>query len=1764
MAEDVRCRINYIEPTNIEYDSYGAKAIVPSNELVLNPLEDYCIAIDLEVIIPKRDACSLAKENGDYIKMNYSSTNGTISFMHGTDGHLTTNFTDINTIDPTHNTTECLGIESIDIEYSAWQSPRITIKFVDVRGGSVLLPEEKAYQDGGVGGSVYRSLFTLPSPMFKLTVKGFYGKGVTYYLCEEGIDIELDSSSGNFNITAKFIGMLFRIYADFPMVYLCAAPFMAGGDEYWNSRVSDGTFVFKNKSGTETGMYKFPTLQTKIKDALNDPDRISAAARGEQYDADIKNKIDGLEALINTYPLRDWFEYDDGYYLATTSTTTNAKGIAQSIETYIDQVKSFDKTYETNYYEKFEKLNKYKKSSNIDEYQYVVSTDSKKEGKANRKYVKELEDKERLQGYVNSQISSNAAVIRLFAIKDTSLKDEREFIKNELKAKVKEAQKDREEAKKEFERLQNEAIEKALGFTPSIQNVYNLAFAHMDTFMTMFYAQMDTIKAQLNGGDRTKEAFDFDDCDVKISEGVKMPPYPAFYKNVEENGQTRRQLVWPEEIPGGSSMEEVNFVKNLLSATKLFTEQMVSGSTEDVSVTRSGGTETQNGNAPSTTVLDLIPVTLNDFARKDYAGNPYHWIKQADEGNQIVSSESFEDAVLGSFAIRALNYLSSNDGKKDATVFGKLEAVNFIREFGEDYFSDRFFDFIKRYADNQGEKGDTNRAIRRLTSKSDDIWNFGSGKVLESQNITRGLLNSDTKLSFGLGSKGLDGWFPVSKTSAIEMKNDYANGVTASNSSSYIREDWMEDSGRDTFFVYNSRDYINTIYKSIENINDVEKYKISSSELKEFKNNYDWKYDKDDVTFLNDCLANEKGRKISGKKIRDIINETAENKDSYWVVRPTMVNGDERSSLFEQDFYIGQNDIRSKAYLFLCGVPIKKSRTTSSTGIPEKCENGVDLKLQTLREGAFYWRELQMAKNGFDPIMTKFNGGSYVPADIDEAYIRKKDGTVAMIKTRLGSIVNNYEKVKPPKGCTESRKKVLAAEFEKWVNSEFKPVEKALSNTNNYDPKTKELKFALNENKDLSTEAVKINNFLISSFFDTEMSFDYYAGRDDDRKFSMSRKDLSSALRGFIETLELVYKDKAKSEREAVSYDAAVKRAEDPFNNDDIRLSTYKTLKNLYDKWLVAPFKGRVTWQYGHPQSDFNTFAYIDSFYHDIGRDLLVNITKVSEWLSSCMPTQNLQSSEGSMVYMGKSLIEYLTDIAQSVGGLLISFPQRIGGQSLGRMSEMFRALPFTSDWETDESSFVFIYSYKPSEHLGNGEYDDDGMDLECKQIKDLLADEGYQIPAFGVTYGKQNQSYFKNITLNTNTPAVTEASITATMAIAAKGSEGQRETSLFGQDLYRIKTSYSYQCDFDMMGCMQVVPLMYFQLNNVPFWRGGYIIYSVKHSLTAGDMTTHVTGQRLNRYAIPLTNGDIKTDNEPINGSSGNNEGGDVTASAPARGEGGVNNPSDTSANPNVKINDTIDYKESNVTKEKPIICLTPAHGPRTSKSAEWYWSSTLIDNYIIPKLKQLKFYDGTSYANNIQRCNKDGNHTAGGYSTIETQNIIKKNGSDKVISVVPHWNGDYADFFSVYTGWKGSGGTSRRDDSSKFADMFVDEAKKLINKYNSSSKLPKGSMRPVDDKYAVQKLYINTDTNTDGAPKLNCACVLTENWFTNYRSDGGKWWVGKKDSLSENWDKIRKKDANGKYVLMEAWLFDTEGMNAIADMHVEAIRRYIETLHS
>ncbi|MCK9541922.1 MAG: hypothetical protein M0R03_07830, partial [Novosphingobium sp.] len=132
-----------------------------------------------------------------------------------------------------------------------------------------------------------------------------------------------------------------------------------------------------------------------------------------------------------------------------------------------------------------------------------------------------------------------------------------------------------------------------------------------------------------------------------------------------------------------------------------------------------------------------------------------------------------------------------------------------------------------------------------------------------------------------------------------------------------------------------------------------------------------------------------------------------------------------------------------------------------------------------------------------------------------------------------------------------------------------------------------------------------------------------------------------------------------------------------------------------------------------------------------------------------------------------------------------------------------------------------------------------------------VLEEHKYQLPCFMVAFSAQNNSIFKNYSLNMDSSTVTDQSLGATFNISNMAKKGKNVS--YGQDLYSIYTSNSYQIEIEMMGCAQIQPLMYFQLVNVPMFRGAYMIYKIAHNILPGDMTTHITGMRISNKPVAL-----------------------------------------------------------------------------------------------------------------------------------------------------------------------------------------------------------------------------------------------------------------------------------------------------------------------
>lgn len=1847
-------RIRHVEPTNLFNKAYsdGTPINGTYSDAINFPYENYSMAVDLSIKLTNRYSCGYGEVTNEYEEVGYSTSNGTLSFFGGTKlvdvdekGYLTTNFTDISMVDPKSNTSETLGIESINITYNSWQYPQVVIKFIDVRGATVMQPAEQHYyneKDQGKSSAIYKALFSFPYPLFTLKVKGFYGKGVTYKLAVRKTSLELDAASGNFNITAEFIGYMFGVYADMPMTFLAISPYTETGRAYWDKQVKSGVFTFKDSSGkNDSGpMLKIPELRLRLAQAANSEEAISAAAENQQTQNNYDNRLDAIARIQESYPFKDWLENaSDDYIYSFGQDKDTYSGFSSTISGFVTTISGYDVTYGTNYMSNYSILEDYGKGKKkMDSIHYVKGDathpyipEDKWLGRDGKKKFDEYigdgtEIERKVNKYIDKNRGSDTKINDFYIFVLPKSKGAKTFAQlfEELAEEAKKINTAKNEEDKKYQELQASLIEKAIGFRPSIRNIYNLAFAHMDTFIHTFYDRMKMIKDQLDGhDDRKKRSKTFygvgmsdDDTDTErqyarnadgtVDRGTViskrsayLPPWTAFYEEIRDGSVSKKVLRWPGELVNAdANLIEIGYVKELLAAAKFYADvaegveeeiEKMSGGTTSPSF---GGSHTSEGVNPGPTpnVGAFIPLTTYDFVNKDTAGNPYYDVKS----KVIRGGESIYGSVLGAFALRAFYYLCCNDtdGRKEARSFGILEAINFYKAVGDNVSMD-FLKFIKQYADGKSNNSDSNAFLKAITSNESNsttrAWQFDAPNTNNS--LFKKCSNGDLEYNLYKTSSSGYTYYPIGLRSFETMKGEFVEGdENLYESPDYITSTKYsfayKDGKKNTFFMFD-RDCIKNIYASVEaEITKSEEYLKQNKEgygdrklaefgktknknrtLRNYENNIATKFD--ERCYKRNAICNKEEKSFSNGRIKKLLTEdTFSSQEEFYIRFPSMVDERKKDSLFDDSIYQAQTDIKSKAFLFLQSVPI----IGKNGGIEEENENGISLYARLLREGSYYWRYDLMTDEGRDPINIP---DKYVAPKADETFCGVKGGEDKFETIRMNlkiEFLHDYVKWKAPSHTTPSRRKILKELFIKWAESNddltgFAANEKRLLNINLYKKKNINLGFDIENliaKEDIQTEDAmegrKLQKFLRRLFFTVTTTFDYYNGIIGESAFHCDTSSLKNAFDGFIDELHLIYGDiakDAKKNEQNVAKKINAAEATDPFKNKDLRLTTYMTLKSLYDKWLCAPINGIETWKLnsesGH--SDFDNFVYADTFYHDIGYKLTVNISKVSNWLSSCLPTENLETTEGVLQYTGRTIFEFLSEVAQDSGGMLLALPQKFGIATAEDVAGMFTPYSINSDWNQDDSSFIFMYTYKPSEHLGDtdgADYDMNGWSrngdsfnvTDDEIIGKLFSDNGYTIPSFGVTYAKQNQAIFKNITLNTEDAGVTEAGLAATFNIASKASEGPRESTIYGQDLYRVYSQYAYQCGVECMGNMEIMPLMYFQLNNVPLWKGTYMIKKVSHNITVGNISTQFEGVRVNKYAIPMTDCTVITDNDgggtPVAGdgtrvnadNSNNNENNDINNMAEVNVRGDIN----TQKYPN----DVIDFDENNVTPQKPVICLTPGHGPNTQKVPEWTWAHKMIKDYLVPELQSLKYRDGTPF--NVQRCNKEGAHTGKGYSMAETKKMIEKFGSQSVVSVACHWNGGGGNYHGVYLNKLSNGS---RQDSIQFAQYLKESFDEACEKgKNGEFTCPEGMTN------GMSRVTHLSEANTDGGPQQNCACVLTENWFADYPK--GCAWGGSHYADMEN----------GKYKTGRGWLMSDEGCKVVAHYHALGIKRYIDSL--
>jgi hypothetical protein len=309
-------------------------------------------------------------------------------------------------------------------------------------------------------------------------------------------------------------------------------------------------------------------------------------------------------------------------------------------------------------------------------------------------------------------------------------------------------------------------------------------------------------------------------------------------------------------------------------------------------------------------------------------------------------------------------------------------------------------------------------------------------------------------------------------------------------------------------------------------------------------------------------------------------------------------------------------------------------------------------------------------------------------------------------------------------------------------------------------------------------------------------------------------------------------------------------------NDDSIKLAVYNYFKEIYDKWIGGTEDGRVfnvcgansSKKDGKPKDLIDYFRFINRAWSDIGDKAVCNLNSVV----------SLAGNTKLNLYL------YISKVLRDSNFLLQILPSYINYKSINDVKDAFTPITNIDDRFNTGPTYVCILAGGQSKVLKIDEdkrytYKDDGLNLIGENVPEEFnkpipleeEDLSNKLVAFRVAFGAENQTVFSKVDLNQEEHSATGEYFKQLSELVDK--RGGTQRVLKGNDLYDLFSTRSYKCRVGGLGNMNIQPLMYFHLDNVPFFKGSYLITSVEHSITPNNMETSFTGLRQSIYTLPI-----------------------------------------------------------------------------------------------------------------------------------------------------------------------------------------------------------------------------------------------------------------------------------------------------------------------
>ncbi len=426
-------------------------------------------------------------------------------------------------------------------------------------------------------------------------------------------------------------------------------------------------------------------------------------------------------------------------------------------------------------------------------------------------------------------------------------------------------------------------------------------------------------------------------------------------------------------------------------------------------------------------------------------------------------------------------------------------------------------------------------------------------------------------------------------------------------------------------------------------------------------------------------------------------------------------------------------------------------------------------------------------------------------------------------------------------------------EKDKGANSEFNAKDKAIN--------AKLLKFLTEE--DSETALVSSTPKIFSAIAKQDFNEDFYIHEDELDAYC---EGFASTIYNNIDQIWTDYNEKDTSKNDLI---------ESAMDDEDVKLSLYRSFKSLYDKWISnSKTKGGNTtsgYFYNNYAADyeaqdsrtlFEHFRFINRANEDIGGKAVIDISylsNLSDTSSGQGPTQSLYNSLTNL--LSKNNFDFWP--------LPSDTPLYLTSTKEEDLKDMFRPNDFLEDTKPGPMfNCVFIGgSSRTVADLSNdgkfsckkidiNNYKDDSFDIgdptQTDTPKEFLnPDKG--VVAFKVRYGQEAQNHFQTLDIDQTNHKETQESLQVIDALTNPKTGSQPSQIGKGNSMYDVYLTRSYNCSVKGLGNMSIQPLMYFTLENVPMFRGTYLITGVKHDITAHNSNTTFTGMRQPKITVPL-----------------------------------------------------------------------------------------------------------------------------------------------------------------------------------------------------------------------------------------------------------------------------------------------------------------------